>query len=449
MVKWAKELSELYREVSPKEFYRSIFPKGELDKKNEFTKGKYVGIACEFTNETKKDGHPLVKRYSITDDLDTIDELLESENFVIISPISYFGKERTTNHATRMYAFAIEIDNLKVREDGVPVGFNDLIHHFDIKLLPTPNYIVASGNGVHLYYVFENPLILHESVKRSLTRFKQAMTPYFWNRYVTFDYEREKMQFESAFQGFRMVGGVTKNGERTRVFEVSTHPVSVEYLNEFVREDDCEIESFYASDLSLAQAKEEYPEWYEKRIVQKQKKGTWICKRDLYDWWKRKIVNAEVGHRYNCLFVLAVYAIKCDISREELERDMYEFLEPYDELSNDDQNRFTVKDIADALQAYEDKGLITFPINSIIKRSGFLIEKNKRNYRTQEQHLAGARAIQEINDRFNGTNWREGNGRKSKKNIVEEWRKNNPNGKKIDCERETGLSRPTVLKWWK
>ena len=24
----------------------------------------------------------------------------------------------------------------------------------------------------------------------------------------------------------------------------------------------------------------------------------------------------------------------------------------------------------------------------------------------------------------------------------------NPNGKKIDCEKETGISRPTVLKWW-
>lgn len=36
----------------------------------------------------------------------------------------------------------------------------------------------------------------------------------------------------------------------------------------------------------------------------------------------------------------------------------------------------------------------------------------------------------------------------TKKNIVQEWKMKNPDGKKIDCERDTGLSRHTVLKWW-
>ena len=31
---------------------------------------------------------------------------------------------------------------------------------------------------------------------------------------------------------------------------------------------------------------------------------------------------------------------------------------------------------------------------------------------------------------------------------VVEWRQLHPDGKKIECERETGLSRHTVLKWW-
>ena len=102
----------------------------------------------------------------------------------------------------------------------------------------------------------------------------------------------------------------------------------------------------------------------------------------------------------------------------------------------------------DALQAFEDKNLITYPVNSISNRSGIAIEKNKRNGRKQDVHLKGARAIQQINDEANGTNWRQGNGRKSKKTLVEEWQRNNPNRKKADCIRETGLSKPTVLKWW-
>lgn len=39
-------------------------------------------------------------------------------------------------------------------------------------------------------------------------------------------------------------------------------------------------------------------------------------------------------------------------------------------------------------------------------------------------------------------------GRPSKAHLVKEWRQNNPSGTKIQCERETGISRPTILKHW-
>ena len=32
--------------------------------------------------------------------------------------------------------------------------------------------------------------------------------------------------------------------------------------------------------------------------------------------------------------------------------------------------------------------------------------------------------------------------------IVQEWRKNNPYGNKTACAKGTGLSRPTVIKYW-
>ena len=39
-------------------------------------------------------------------------------------------------------------------------------------------------------------------------------------------------------------------------------------------------------------------------------------------------------------------------------------------------------------------------------------------------------------------------GRPNAKEIVLRWRSFNPEGRKVDCQRETGLSKPTVLKWW-
>ena len=449
MVKWVNELSAIYKEVAPKYFYRQIF-QHHLDKKGAFTKGKYVGIACEITKE-KKGKKTVVKRHTITDDLDTIDDLLKSENFIIISPISYIGKSRKTENATRMYAFAIEIDDLRVSDDGRPVGLNDLLHHFDIELLPTPNYIICSGNGVHLYYVFEQPLILFDNVKKSLDAFKKALTPYFWNQYVTKDYKIENIQFESPFQGFRMAGGVTKKGDRTRIFEISTHPIAIEELNRYAvkyGKKECQIDIAYESELTLAEAKEAYPEWYERRIVNKQKKGTWECKRDLYDWWKRRITEgASVGHRYYCLLMLSIYAIKCgrNVSEEELIEDAYSFLDKFDEMSENEINRFTDEDVMDALQGYYDKDLVTYPINSIVYRSGIPIEKNKRNFRKKAIHIKymnNQRAFKvEMGECTNG-------GRPDKRQIVQSWRLEHPGGRKIECERDTGLSRHTVLKWW-
>lgn len=453
MVKWVSELSSIYKEVEPKYFYRQIF-QHHLDVSGAFTKGKYVGIACEITKE-KKGKKTVVKRYTITDDLDTIDDLLNSENFIIISPIGYIGKSRKTENATRMYAFAIEIDDLRVSDDGRSIGLNDLLHHFDIELLPTPNYIVCSGNGVHLYYVFEQPLILFDNVKKSLDKFKKALTPYFWNQYVTKDYKMENIQFESPFQGFRMAGGVTKAGKRTRIFEISTHPIAIEELNRYAvkyGKKECQIDIAYESELTLAEAKEKYPEWYERRIVNKQKKGTWECKRDLYDWWKRKITEgASVGHRYYCLLMLSIYAIKCgrNISEEELIEDAYSFLDQFDAMSDNDINRFTDEDVMDALQGYYDKDLVTYPINSIVYRSGIAIEKNKRNFRkrdtTHQQYRRGIKALKIQLGEADG--WDKG-GRPDKRQVVQNWRYEHPSGSKAECIRDTGLSKPTVYKWW-
>ena len=72
------------------------------------------------------------------------------------------------------------------------------------------------------------------------------------------------------------------------------------------------------------------------------------------------------------------------------------------------------------------------------------IERNKRNGRKQEMHLKGARAIRDINN----PNWRDGNGRKPKKDIVQKWQLENLEGTKYQCVKDTGLSKNTVKKWW-
>ena len=448
-VKWFEELNSLgLEEVLPLEFYRDVFPEGSLQKKASLdengnynyddVKGKYCGIAIEITNKIRN-GKPIIYRYSITDELDTIKELLKSENFVLLSPISYVGKTRATENTRLMYAFALEIDNLRVDKEGNPVGLKDLLHQMRENILPQANYIVTSGNGVHLYFLLDTPIRLFENVRQSLTRYKKFITRQFWNSYITFDSDDDKIQYESAFQGFRLVGGVTKNGERTHVFRLSSHPITIEYLNEFVYQEknvpDPKIEICYESNLTLKEAAEKYPEWYQKRIIEKQKKGSWIVKEDLYKWWFNRIKKEiKVGHRYHALMLLSIYAIKCGISYEDLEKDCFSLLEPYDNLSESEENRFEASDVMSALQVFQDKDYVTFPINSIEKLSGLKIEKNKRNGRKQEQHLFLARRRKE-DLKLLGEKINEGRpkGSGEKKDIVCEWRIRNPYKKKIEC----------------
>ena len=101
------------------------------------------------------------------------------------------------------------------------------------------------------------------------------------------------------------------------------------------------------------------------------------------------------------------------------------------------------KDIQAALEAYKD-GAVNYPRDTIAKLSGIEIKENKRNYRTQREHLKGARALQEI---YN-PDWRNKDGRPDKKEIIKKWREKNPTGKKIDCHRDTKIDPKTIRKWW-
>ena len=430
-------LEQSYREVNYKDFYRDIFPLGSLEEKGVYEVGKYNAIARSI-----KVGDSKTKRYIVTDDLDVLDELVKCDDFCIIRPISFIGKSAKSSNARFMYAMAIDLDGVKKKKN-----FDFLIHQISnghnmlsvVWGLPKPTYLVSSGTGIHLYYVFEKPIPLFKNVVKGLERLKKRLTWQAWTQGASV--LSDNVQYESLFQGFRMVGTITKNGGRCRAFKVG-NKVTVEYLNKYVPEE-YQVETIvYQSRLSLKVAKELYPEWYKNRIINKQPKGSWVCKKDLYDWWIRTLKEgATEGHRYWCIMTLCTYAKKCGVSREVLEKDAYGLIPFMNTLGS----AFTEDDVLHALQAYDDS-YITYPIKTIEERTDIKIERNKRNGRRQEQHIKIMNAIRDI-EHPDGT-WRNKDGRPDKAKIVEDWRNAHPDGKKIECERETGLSRHTILKWW-
>ncbi len=115
-------------------------------------------------------------------------------------------------------------------------------------------------------------------------------------------------------------------------------------------------------------------------------------------------------------------------------------------------DNFTKRDIMDAMQFYQEN-YVTYSRSEAERVSAIPMPANKRNYQKQADHLEEARAIRDIRMKRQDRDWREGNGRPKgsgeKSKIVEEWQRQHPDGKKADCIRETGLSKPTVYKWWK
>ena len=480
-------LETYFDEADPKSFYRAVFPAGELEIQGNYKIGQYTAIAlCISTKETRykrrnrkqpdgsyakeyilnDDGtrktEPKVYRYSMTDDLDLIDTLTGRDDlFCLMAPLSYAGKERSAKNARFMYGMAFDLDLIRVKPDGTPIGLLNLWNgHINAAgRLPKPTYIVSSGTGLHLYYLFEKPVALFPNVVKQLQALKHELTEMIWNEGIVNIKDDRDRQYEGIFQGFRMPGTITKNGGLARAFETG-EKVTIEYLNSFVRPQFQVTEFSYKSKLSKAAAKEKYPEWYEERIVQG-KKGVlnpWAVNRNLYDWWKREILlKAQVGHRYYCLMILAVYAMKCSfydpkknpnpVTREELERDAFEIMEHFEEMTDREDNHFDESDVLDALDAY-DHEMLTFPRNSIEYRAGFTIPKNKRNHQNQKDHLEEARAIRDIRMRRQHRDWKDGNGRPSSQNKISEYRKEHPDATKAQCQRETGLSRPTIIKWW-
>ena len=317
--------------------------------------------------------------------------------------------------------------------------------HNGIHLLQlNPNYVILSGHGVHLYYLFEEPIPLYPNIKIQLKAFKYALTETLWNGYTS----EAKRQYQGINQGFRVIGGKTKiDGVRVRAFHLSNHPFTLSELGKYVPDKELLVDEsklFRESTMTLEEAKKAYPEWYQDRIIDKQPRRNWTVKSDLYEWWKRQILehrDDRYGHRYFSIMCLAIYGAKCNIPEEQVKADALDLVPFMNTIVPD--HEFTEDDVMSALECY-DRRYCTFPRGDMEKISGIPIKVNKRNYRTQEMHLRGARAIRDINN----PNWREGNGRKPKAEIIKAWRAEHPEETKADCNRQTGIDPKTIRKWW-
>lgn len=429
---WKNEyLGTYFEPLEPLEFYREIFPPGELEREGHSEDKKPNAILTVF------EGGRGINRL-VFDNLEEI-EAVQGEEFAIISPITYYGRNRKSNRAAYLYGLTFDLDG--VGKDEI----RDLFYQMDNDLIPQCTFCSNSGHGLHLFYQFKKPVKVTKASAIRIRQLKHDLTDLIWNKYTS---QEKTIQYQGIFQGFRVVGTQTKLGKDCMVSVFRTgDKIDFDDLNFYLTEEKQVKDVTFKPDLTLSEAKMKFPEWYQKRIIEKQPVGRCEIDRGLYDWWLKKIHSAaSVGHRYNCIVVLAAFAQKCNIPESELKKDAMALVEHFDSFTKDEHNHFTKKDVRDALKFYKNENAYRMTRKEAVRLSGIVIEPTKRNGRKQPVHMQYLNHMNEFR-RSVGEDFDKG-GRPSAEQTVQQWQQKNPNGKKAQCIKETGLSKPTVYKWW-
>lgn len=449
--------------VAPLDFYRDLFPVGSFERSGAL--GDHTGNGLIVHLREHRNGH--AHHDLIFDEHKEIERHLNMPN-ILIAPCSFFGNRKTTENVHECFAYTIDLDGVGEKQ------LRDLIYQCQNKLLPTPTYIVNSGAGVHLYYIFENPIPMYPKNQIFLKELKAALTDRVWNDFTS---TIKRKQFQGIVQAFRAVGSVTKYGNDCIVTAYKTgNKVDIDTLVSFVITSEmgrsvstaakkCPdlfsdpnyvrslLSAISKSELrvTLEEAKKRWPEWHEKRIEKKIPAQGYLSNKGLYDWWLRKMkTEIRAGQRYHSIFILSVLAKKCGVDKRVLAADAESLFEYYDSLSESEENRFLHSDLEAALTVYDNPYAIRYKREYLEFLTHLNVKSKpiKRNGRPQDVHLRLARSqkanLIEIGENVKG-------GRPSKEFLIRLYLKQNPDEKKnySKIARELGINRDTVAKWVK
>lgn len=442
-------LNTVYDEVDGCSFYRYLFPDNQ--KQGEQSRnGSYEPNAIFLYQDERDEGarRRLRRRLMLADtwENDYMD-YVEQNLFTLCSGAAFRGRKNTLENAQRMYALAIDLDGVGLYE------LRNLLLRFgqpaeNIRTLPVPTFLVLSGTGLHVYYVFEEPVDLFPNIKLQMKALKYALTFRMWDYKSTS--KHKTIQYQSIVQGFRMVGSINdKYGVEIRAFQISGR-VTLEYLNQYVKpQDRVDINNrFGSSRMSREEAKETYPEWYQRVVVNKDKRQKkWDIKGKqgyaLYNWWLNRVDEVIGGHRYYYLMCLVIYACKCDVPKEKLREDMYAAYERLKLVEH--SNPLKREDVESALEVYS-KEYYNFRIYDIEKLTDLHIERNKRNGRKQAVHMKIMTSIRDV--LYPDGSWRNKHGRPTAEVAIKAFLLEHPTASKAEVVRGTGKDKKTVYKYY-
>lgn len=348
----------------------------------------------------------------------------ECRNDILIGGCTYFNNWISKKSCKNVHSLIIDYDNaysgvlLQALQNGWRSANNEPF--------AMPTYIVNSGTGLHLYFVFDEPIPNYHTVTSNFDKLYRALALQQSRRVYV------QPQIQWFGQDFRCGGGLNKYGWENTIYKVGDK-WDIDNLAKMVGLNDLHFIRYGEKRTQKPQAKK-----HRKKVI-----SGWKTNRAFYDYaLKNCREKTHEGNRYMSMCSLSAIAYKCGVPIEELEEDLKGLLPVY----NKNANRIVKeKEIASAMKMYNDRAIST-PRSSLEHWQGWEYKPQiKRNGLKQSQHLTVARTIKQAKKTM-GIMKQEG--RPTAQETVTTWRTENPNGTKAQCIKDTGLSKPTVYKWW-
>lgn len=468
-----------YRYLNGFEFYNVLYPERESQGEYQTNYKKPNPVYLYYDSDKGR----LRRRIMLKDtwEEDYMD-FVEENDLALCSGLTYRGRTNKLQHAQRMNALIFDLDEVGLDEFRVLEGRWDL-KPGSLKSIPRPTYTILSGTGVHLYYVFDQPIDLYPNIKIQMKSLKYDLTQSIWDLGETT--KEDSIQYQSINQCFRMPGSCNiKNGDRKLVKAFETgEKVTIEWLNQYALDENNRVDvnkPFKPTKYTLEEAKEAFPDWYERVIIKGEKKRKkWAINKKvhgsdpyaLYHWWIRQKKKIVGGHRYFFLMCMAIYADKCNVPKKQLVKDMQEIFDEIAAIPH--KNELTKDDMKAALEAYSKEYYYT-TIEEVNYWTNVGIERNKKRSsnkyseymrKDQKTHLQApywikkdgkkvpndCKVHREFALKIAQEEGRVGRPKKSSKQreMIADYQKDHPDATPKQCMADTGISRNTVYRWWK
>ncbi len=439
-----------YKELLPREYYRWMFPTNSFQKNGE-ARGDYKPNAL-LQYHCKSFKTTAMSTCVVFDEHEIITECIRKEgrfsdvDFSLISGCSYIGKSKSNKNARHCHALIFDLDEVDKR------CLENFIGMTGAKLIPMPSAISISGNGVHIVYILDTPVRLTVKNLEMMTDLKALLTRKLWNSRTSLD---PHVQYQGIVQGYRTVGSQTKRGHIVRAFRIG-NKISVEELISYAEELDIvpfrhragepvyterlqrlkkdkhtieKMKNTLCSDsYSIQELRADNPDWfedwYQRRIIEKQKPGHLHIGRKPYDKWLALIKEqAREGNRRRCIYCLGAWAQKCDVSEAEFTNNAYSLIPLFDSLTGSENNHFTRENVDSVIAQYKTRDLTRMSIRAMERMTGLVYPKEEK--RKQERK-----------------------GRPDKEQVVREYLSAHPTEQNISkIAADCGVSRPTVYKY--